>query len=907
MVEVGRTIVRDFQLDVGDLAETVDVVSEIPLIERSMTLGQIIDRRTVEDLPLNGRQLLQLALLVPGSLTPPQNGFLTTPSRAQGSQGLNTAGNREDTVSFQVNGITLNDQLNNILVFQPPIDSVQEFRIDNSSPAADQGRTSGASINVVTRSGTNKWQGGLIEFFRHEALDARNLFSPAEAPFERHQFGAHAGGPIVRNRTFAFVTYEGLRQQQGLPVNSVVLSDAQRAAVTHPVIANLLALVPRATTTDVRGVSRFTGWADAPVEVDRWAGDLAHDLGPAGRLHAFYALQRDWRREPLELGNTLPGFGETRSGRRQLLTLEHTRTLGSRLVNQGRVGFDRIAFTTQPSASRNIGDYALDTRGLLTSGLPAFNIAGAFNFGGPASIPQGRTDTTMVVSDTVSYASGPHAARFGGEYRQSTARTWARDSGSFNFPSVSAFMSGTANSFSIVAGDRPADIAQRALGAFVQDSMRLSAALTVDLGLRYEWNVSPTERHNRFVVFDTATASLEPVGLHRSDVYHQNGRNVEPRVGVSWDWSGDGRTLLRAAYALTVEQPMINTVHLLTGNPPFGAPLTVTGTVPVDAAFALASVGGLAPLTVDPQYDNAAVHGWNVNLQRELRGGMALLVGVVGSRGSQLRLTRNVNQPVNGVRPYAFLSAASPILPGAPLGNITQIESSGRSSYRALWTSLTRRLSRGLQFSGAYTWSRSLDSNSLSSPPAAVTVQNGYDIDDSWGLSDFDARHRFVARVVYALPFRGHAALRDWQIAAIVQSQSGGPINIVTSNSSLTGVANTVRPDVTGPITVLGNINQWFDTAVFVPVNRFGTLGRNAVLGPRFDTVDVSISKTLPLAAGVKAQLQADVFNALNHPNLGQPGRVVGSPNFGVITNTRFPPGDSGSSRQIQLAIKVLF
>src|SRR5262245_4433000 len=321
MVEVGRTIVQDFQLQIGDLTETIAVVSDVPPIERSIRLGQIIDQRTLQDIPLNGRQLLQVALLVPGSITPPQNGFLTTPSRAQGSQGLNTAGTREDTANFQVNGVTLNDLINNILVFQPPLDAVQEFRIDNGSISAEEGRNGGASLNIVTRSGTNQLRGGLSAYLRDQALDARNLFSAAgEAPFARQQFGGHLAGPLARNRTFFFVTYEGLRQQQGLPVNTVVLSDAQRAAITDPVIRSVSALIPRPTTIDERGVARYVGTADAPVETDRFAADLAHHFSATDQLHAFYAFQRDSRIEPLELGDTIPGFGDVRSGRRQLFT-----------------------------------------------------------------------------------------------------------------------------------------------------------------------------------------------------------------------------------------------------------------------------------------------------------------------------------------------------------------------------------------------------------------------------------------------------------------------------------------------------------------------------------------------------------------------------------------------------------
>ena len=192
---------------------------------------------------------------------------------------------------------------------------------------------------------------------------------------------------------------------------------------------------------------------------------------------------------------------------------------------------------------------------------------------------------------------------------------------------------------------------------------------------------------------------------------------------------------------------------------------------------------------------------------------------------------------------------------------------------------------------------------------ASITVREEeiYDIEDSWGPSGSDARHRFVLHAFCELPFGSHPVLRGWQVAAILQAQSGNPLNIVTSNSSLTGVANTVRPDVTGPIRIIGDVNRWFDTSVFVPVNGFGSLSRNAVVGPRFDTLDMSMSKAIPLTSTIRAQVQAEVFNVLNHPNLGQPARIVGSPNFGVITNTRFPPGDSGSSRQVQLAVKVFF
>lgn len=905
VVEVGRTLTQDVRLAVGAVSDTVTVVAGAPSIERSLAVGQLFDRATVENLPINGRHVLQLALLVPGSVTPPQNGFLTTPSRAQGSQAINTMGHREDTANFQVNGVTLNDQVNNILIFQPPIDAVQEFRIDTSSTPVENGRNSGASLNIVTRSGTNRWLGGAFEFARHDALDARNAFAAETPPFERHQFGGHVGGPLARNRTFVFAAYEGLRQDQGLPANSVVPSDIQRESIADPVVQRVMSLIPRATRTDERGAARYVGTADAPVDVDRWTVDLTQHIASAHRLHGFFAYQYDRRQEPFDLGNTLPGFGDVRIGHRQLLTLEYTQTSGPRRVHQTRVGYNRIAFEGRAAAGLNPADFGIDTGHARPSGLPVFNVAGAFTIGGPANMPQGRTDTTIAVSHLMSYTRGGHAIRAGGEYRHFTFDSITFDSGAFNFPTVDAFLRGTANAFTVALGDRAAVITQPAVSAFVQDSFRALPTLTIDLGVRYDWHVTPSERHDRWVVFDAPTASLLRIGEDRDHVYRQN-HNVEPRLGVAWDPTADGRTLIRGSYALTVEQPMVNAVAGLNANPPLGTPLTVTGTVPIASAFALARMSGLAPITIAPDYRNSVAHEWTVNVQREV-GPAAVTVGAVWIEGRNLRLTRNINQPLDGGRPYPSVSAASPILPGAPLGNITQIEGTGTSSYRALWVAATRRLSRGMQFNGSYTWSRSFDYNSRSSPPTVVTVQNGYDLPDSWGPSDFDARHRVVAQAVYRLPFGSRRLASGWQVAAIVQGQSGNPLNIVTSGSAVTGIPNTVRPDVTGPIEIVGDVERWFDPSVFVVPTEFGNLTRNAVVGPGFVNLDVSLTKDIRVTDRTRLVAGVDVFNVLNRTNLGQPGRVLGSPNFGVISNTRFPPGDSGSSRQVQLSVRAVF
>jgi hypothetical protein len=318
----------------------------------------------------------------------------------------------------------------------------------------------------------------------------------------------------------------------------------------------------------------------------------------------------------------------------------------------------------------------------------------------------------------------------------------------------------------------------------------------------------------------------------------------------------------------------------------------------------LAQAAGLAPATVAHGFDGSYLQTWNFNLQRELLPTLAVMAGYVGSKGTHLTLARNINQPVGGVRPFPSVSSSSQILPGTPLGNITQTESTGNSSYNALWISATKRLSHGLLINASYTWSKSLDYNSLSS--SGVVVQDSYNLRGDKGLSDYNVPQRFAANAIYALPFHGNLLTDGWQVAAIVQVQGGNPVNVVTT-STITGVTGTVRPNVTGPITIPGRPDLWFDTSVFTPVAGFGNLGRNVVVGPGFNNTDFSVMKKMKVGEKIRTEFRAEVFDLLNHPNFGQPGNVVGSPTFGRITNTRFPTGELGSSRQVQLGIKLRF
>jgi hypothetical protein len=651
-------------------------------------------------------------------------------------------------------------------------------------------------------------------------------------------------------------------------------------------------------------------------------------------------------------GNTIPGFGDTRQSHRQIFTLNETHTFGPALVNEARFGFNRINITFTPNAQLNPADFGIDNGVNEPIGLPQITVGGSgLNFGGPAGFPQGRSDTTFVLSDTVTYLRGNHSFKIGGEWRRFYNNNSNKDTGTFAFANMAAFLAGTANGFTVTLGDVSSAITQGALGLFVQDNYKVTSNLTLELGLRYDWLMSPTERFDRFVVYQPENNSLVRVNNGLAPIYQTNWKNFQPRIGFSWDPFKDGKTSIRGAYAVLTDQPVTNLVTPNAANPPLANPVALPAgqTTTLGEAIRRAPPGSTAsPSSVDPDFDTAYVQSWNLNVQREVRSGLAVTVGYFGSKGSHLRLSRNLNQLLtNGVRPFTALSADSPILPNTPLLNITFREGTGNSNYNALWVTANKRLSNGFQFNASYTFSKSIDYNSQSSQ--GVTVQDSFNLRGDRGLSDFDARHRFVVNGIYELPFDRNRWVSGWQLSFITQSQSGNPVTLLAGNAgaigaipaananSLTGLA-TLRPDVNGPVTVAPTtaVNvpgiQWFSGAVCDPrpggvcpagasvilpvafvggrsVFHFGNMGRNVVIGPRFNNTDFSVIKRTRIGENKQLELRAEIFDLFNHANFGQPGRIaqIGSTTFGVISNTRFATGDSGSSRQIQFAIKFKF
>jgi hypothetical protein len=993
-LDVASDVTQNIQLKVGQAAETIEILADAALVDTATTsLSQVINDKTVQEIPLNGRHFTDLSLLTPGTVTPPANGFLSAPLRGQGSFGINTAGQREDTTNWLVNGINLNDNVQNQITFQPPIDTLAEYKIDNSSFPAQYGRNSGAIVNLATRSGTSEYHGELFEFFRNNDLDARNFFNLAkntsgtalpQAPFKRNDFGADFGGPIVKNKVFFFLAYEGLRQHQSLTVTSVVPSQNQVAAVpaapAEPAVHRLLTLIPAANfarsgtgvtdnPNDPATWTGFTGGTLANVALNQGSADIDVELTQKDRLHGYYVVQKDLRQEPTAggvIGANLPGYGDTRSGFRHLMTFSEDHTFGASLANTVRLGFNRIHLTFVPNALLDPAGFniSMPAGSPTATGLPFFNVGGGLGFGGPTGEPQGRGDTTVVLNDGLSWLKGKHAFVFGGEIRRSYNNNIAFNIGTFTFSSVSTFLSDQATSFSTQLGSGNDRILQPSYDVFAQDSFKWKPNFTINIGLRYAWNATPSEARGRFTNFDPATGTLVPA----TEPYQQSNKNFQPRFGIAWDPFKDGKTSVRAAYAILTQAPTTNTVTGLSSNPLFALPISISATnienpAPSGGAFATS----LGPASINPSFNNMYAQDWNLTIERQITSTFGLETAYVGLKATHLQIIQNVNQPFvtsgfyGTTKPFPTLPLTSPVLPAqcqAPnphcaLNTINQVNSNGNSNYNALWLTANKHLSHNLQFLASYTYSKSLDYNSLSTGETYV-IQNAYNLRGDYGPSEFDARHRFVFSGFYQLPFKANRLVSGWQFGIVSQTQTGNPLNPTLTIAPGPGISLTVRPDLLSPVHGTGSPNAYFSNAVLcepfngtpsgkapaipacaatpgaafaVPCtfsstpgtpggNNYpivpgschpGSLGRDAITGPNFLNTDFSVTKDTKITERFNLQFRTEMFDVFNHPNFGDPVLTVTNSAFGQVQSTRFPTGDFGSSRQIQFALKLVF
>jgi hypothetical protein len=900
----------DAVMQIGEASATVTVEATPTGVQtESSTLGSVVENKKIVEIPLNGRFFLDLALLQAGTVVPSTNNrtFLAAPSGI-GASGINASGTREDSTNYLVDGINISDMVQNQITFQPNIDMIQEFKVMTNAFDAANGRNAGIIVTAVSKGGSNSFHGTAYEFLRNDMFDAKNFFDdPAKpiAPFKRNIFGYSVGGPIIKNKTFFFTSYEGRQGREVATLNAVVPTDAQRATVTNPVVQKLLTIIPRAN--DTTG-ARLLGSAPRKRELNQFTGRIDHNFSDKDVFFANFISNRDSRTEPTLQGNNLPGFGDFRPARRYLLAFGETHVFSPTVTNEFHAGLNRVRIDFVQAFTGTPAEFGITSP---SSVFPQFIIAGGGGggpaFGGINGFPQGRGDTTFQYNDTLSWIKGKHSLKFGGEFRRFRNNNFnGGTGGTMNFGTMAAFLAGTPSSATETALPATPALRVSAFNAFVQDDVKLTSRLTVNLGLRWEYNGVPYEKYNRLGVYDFAQNKVFQVGTNGIErPYERQFSNFGPRVGFAYDPFGKGKTVIRAGAGLYFDQPVTNTVTGLGSNPPFSTAVNNTSNVNIANPFAVPPGAGAAINAIDPEFKNGRILSYNFNIQQELWG-TVLQATYVGSQGRHLRINGDYNQGIGGVRPITGFTS------------INYQQSVSNSNYNGLWLQADKRLSNRLTLSTSYTFSKSIDNNSVgSSNPQAQDYRN---LSAERALSDFDARHRFVLSGVYVLPLKWDTngftkRLADgWSISPIVNLQSGNPFSPIVPLQA-TGSSGSLlafdRPDyVAGQPLLTSNPDpfQYINKNAFVRhLGGFGNAGRNIIEGPGFQDVDLSIAKLTAITERVSLQFRAEAFNLFNHPNFSQPVNSVTAGNFGQITATRTARGDLGSSRQLQLGVKLVF
>jgi hypothetical protein len=892
----------DAVMQVGETSTAVTVEAAPAGVQtQSSSLGDVVENAKIVEIPLNGRFFLDLALLTAGTTVPSTNNrtFLAVPSGI-GMSGINASGTREDSTNYTVDGINLSDMVQNQITFQPNIDMIQEFRVQTNSFNAEYGRNAGIVINAVSKAGTNSLHGTAYEFLRNQRFDAKNYFDPAGPiiPFNRDIYGYSVGDRIIKNRTFFFTSYEGREGHEVASLKTLVPTDAQRATVTNPITLQLLALVPHAN--DATG-GFYVGFAPRNRHLNQFTGRIDHNLSSKDFLFGSFIINRDSRTEPTLQGNNLPGFGDYRPAKRALLAVGYTRAFSPSVTNEFRAGLNRVHIDFIEAYTSNPADFGISSP---SSVFPNINVAGSLLYGGISGFPQGRGDTTYQYDDTVSWVRGRQSIKAGVEFRRFDNNNFNGGTGGvISFGTMAGFLAGTPTSATETALPATPGLRVSAFNAFLQDDFKISQRLTLNLGLRWEFNGVPTEIHNRLGFYDFTQNKVIPEGTPGAgQAYSNRYTNFGPRVGFAYDPFGKGKTVIRAGAGFYFDQPVTNIVSGLGSNPPFSTSVNNTSNISLANPFAAPPGTGSAIQAIDPNFRDAVVLSYNVNIQHEALG-TVFQVSYVGSEGHHLRINGDYNQGINGVRPIVGFSSI----------NIQQ--SVSNSNYNGLWLSANKHLAKGLTFNTSYTFCKSIDNNSVgSSNPQAQDYRN---LSAERALSDFDARHRFVLSGTYILPFRSSGALASrvvegWTVSPIVNLQSGSPFSpIIAVTDSKGSLEAFDRPSVVAGVPLyLPNPSPvgFLNPAAFVrQATGFGNAGRNILTSPGFEDIDLSIAKTTTIKERAALQFRAEAFNLFNHPNFGQPVNNLASTAFGQILSTRTSRGDLGSSRQLQLGLKLIF
>jgi hypothetical protein len=940
---VGQSLVVNVSLAVKVVQETINVVASdgVSLQVGSAELGGLVSQTRVSELPLNGRNVDQLALLEPGVVATTNRSVGGT---IHGTQ-ININGGMGRTNRFLIDGTSITDTFNNGVGSAANsflgVEAIQEFRVLTNSYGAEHGQGSGGVVNIVSKRGTNSWHGSVFEFLRNDKLDARNFFD-AEAPgFKRNQFGFSLGGPIAKEKTFVFSSAEWLKERLGITRHTTVptilarqgklpnpANPSQLINITvNPGVLPYLNLFPLPNGRDFgTGLAEFIFPVSQPTDETFLQLRLDHSFTQSNTFFVRYTFDDAERKPPANY----PAWEIVEQSRNQFLTLEDTQIFGNSLVNTLRASYARTNLFSNDHLVAPFPDSAI-----LIGGRPEAQLSiGGMPTTGPGDRPprsSKQLQNLYSVSNDMSLVKGSHLMKWGVlfDYLQNEIETKSFFGGRFTFPGVRQFLEGRPTSLTITAPDAKA--AQRFLhshfGVYFHDNFKLRPNLTLNLGLRWEFSSVPTEEDGQIVGLpDPLTATGVTVGK----LLENQKANFAPRAGLAWDPTGDGQMVIRAGFGIFYDINIIPFIaQKINGNPPFNSrlvlanpPITPNLNVPVSIDVALPDFHWQTP---------HALH-YNFTVER-LWLGTLFSAAYAGARGINLVRTGEANSPVPQILPdgrYFFP-------PNAPrrnprMGSITLTRPDGDSWYNALQLRVQSRTWRNMVFQGSYTFSRTIDeSQGTISGDASGSQPLAWFVDDKSfdrGLSDYHRKHNFIGNWIWTVPFFKNDSgltgdiLGNWELGAIATLQSGNPFTPgIQADFTGTRFATdargldrpNVRPGFDASSIVLNDPNRYFNPNAFVLPLRgtFGNLGRNVLIGPGLATVDFAVMKNFgfkPLGESGKLQFRMEVFNLLNHANFSLPQRITfngAAQNEPPIGNAGLITSTSTTARQIQFGLKL--
>jgi hypothetical protein len=918
-VEVAASLRVNLTLATGGMAESVEVRGDAPVIDTTHNAqGGTIQGEQAAELPLSGRDFTHLMSLVPGASADPAG-----VSDSPGSFGyLSVNGNRGRSNNYLLDGTDMNDGYRNDPAINEggvfgvpatilPVDAVEEFPV-LSGTEPEYGRNSGAIVNIVSKSGTNTFHGAAFEYLRRDSLGARNYFNTVpntKDPFKNDQFGASLGGPLVKDKTFFFLAFEGQRENGGLPGPVHVPSQADLNAaiaanggVVNPVIAGILARNPWPQPNQSPDANGNNLVATTPFSntLESVVAKIDHHFAEQDLLTVRYFFGHSTQNFPLALvgGGGLPGYNTVTPTTVNLVSGSLTHVFTPKLLLEVRGGYNRFFETFSPE---DVG-FDPNSVGLNTGvtnprdfGLPQISVSGFATIGSSLGNPRGRTDQNYQAFANLSYNTGRHNMKYGYELRRTTVSQYFDEGfrGQMKFASLEDFVAGRISKGGrSVTGNTDRSTAQNSHGLYVQDSFRASGRFTLNYGARWDYYGVIGEANNKFSIFDTTTGSTRPV----TQLYPKRFGNVSPRVSGVYDTKGDGKTVLRVGWGLYYDafsqDYFIGQVPYNTFNPGVGyndlqfsfspAPQIAPG-APVYPASgfstSLPSLQGFPDVwTVDPNLKTPRIQNYNINLQQQLGRHAVLQIGYVGSQGRNLFRFRDINQ--------ATPSAPSPF-PNYEF--INQFESSASSHYNALQTSLRLLGWRGVTSTMNYTLSKSVDnaSDGQDQVPNASQPDDSTHPQNEMGPSNFDSRHRFTWYFTWEIPHQGGGLLSGWSVNGIATYASGMPFNPVFyfTGPNFNGSGEFFgRGDIVGdPYAGTGGPSNFLNLSAFqAPCTpngsggcnggqHFGNQTRNSFYGPSYKNFDLSIVKNTKVGGRATLQLRVDIFNVFNHPNFSNP------------------------------------